>query len=587
MEKAYEALRRGHVAAAVAPTAYGKTVASPWVWGSSRADGLAYGLVHVAPLRSLVRRAFEGVFRGVGGRLQAHGAPAGVRSPYLLSPLVVSTLDSFLWNLYRVPVAEALKVQSGVSMGHYYPALMAIYTSTIVLDEAHMYLWEDPQGGGAGAGWAASLAALWNLSAAGAPVLVETATVSPAMMRWLARAAGERGLRAAVLRAPGRGGGCPYIDSLRGVLGGALEEVADPDWEGGHLTPWETRVEQVKLEDLAGEITGEASRGPVLVVANTVAEAVRLYHAVEGRLPSGRAVLVHGRLSEEDRARAEEGIARVEAEGGVVVATQAAEAGVDVNAMAVYTAPAPLESLVQRAGRACRRGRILDACREEAGRVVVAAGSSRGPYRGDAVEPAVGVVANTISARGPRGLDWRATCNRGGVVSYASLLALARSGGSGAGPRAWGAAGRAMRLYLDGDAQPDRLLEMLDSLGLCGLARDTMMAEARVEGGVVVASLTWLLSHAREVLEAGHDGAPLVEVEYEGNTVVVEASTLWGAWERRAGCSRLLDALRRDISRALSSGPGGRPGVARARFLARPGAYRPGLGLLLPGELGG
>ncbi|GAB6148794.1 helicase-related protein [Stetteria hydrogenophila] len=588
IEEAYRDAGPGRVVAAVAPTSYGKTVASPELWRRAREDGLAAGLIHVAPLRSLVGRVYQDLFKPLGGRLQMHGAPAGERSPYFLSSLVVSTLDSFLWNLYRIPVAEALKVERGYSMGHYYPALLSIYTSLVVLDEGHLYLWEEPSPGetASSISAAAAAAAVAGLAWAGVPTLVETATASPAMLSELRRAVGSARGRLSVkaLKAPRAAGGCPYLEEATRAAGSTgVGVVEDPDWEAGHLTPWLTLLAG-SWDEVLSEIVDDASRGPVLVVANTVEEAVELHDRLEGRV--GRAVLVHGRLSEEDRSRAEEGIREVEERGGVVVATQVAEAGVDVNALAVYTAAAPLESLAQRAGRACRRGGILAECMQSGGKLVVVTDAKRGPYDPEAVEEGVRLVAE--AAESDRGaLDWRATCNHGSRVSYASLLARAGAAGRGSP----GAAGllslfkNLLKMYLHSDARPWVLLDLLDKAGLCSLARDSALVEVDVGGSSVPVSLHWALRHAEEALEMGGAG-PVVVVEWryggQGGVVEAEAWRLWRAWRgsrERGGCRSLINALMQDAVEALK-GVRARAPAFTVRLKAKRGAYRRGRGLL-------
>ncbi len=591
MDRAYSEAARGRIVVAVAPTSYGKTAASPEIWRRSREEGVAGGLIHVAPLRSLLWRAYRSFFEPLGGRLQMHGAPEDVKSPYFLSSLVASTLDSFLWNLYRVPVAEALKVYRGSSMGHYYPALASILTSVTVFDEAHMYLWEETSQ--AGAGYQAVSAAVGLLSLLGAPLIVETATVRPQALRALSEAVrpasvnAGRVLSVAALRSPCKARRCRYLESLKSEAGrlgsGRFEFIAvdDPEWDSEYLVEWRTSLKK-SWDDAINEIVGDASRGPVLVVANSVGEAVRVYRLLEGRVE--RAVLVHGRLSEGERRSAEDEISRVEREGGVVVATQVAEAGVDVNSIAVYTAAAPLENIVQRAGRACRRGEVLSSCSEEGGKLVIVSEASTGPYPEGEVGSALKIVKEALD-RGP--VDWRAVCSGDGFTGYGDLLAAARTGRYQSSH--W--LRRIFDSYLRSDAQPHALIRLLDDSNLCSLARDTIMAEVEVEAGgfrdAVVVSLEWVLSNAGSILEFS-EGAPVIVVESsDGSAVEAPAKQLWETWSkcrRRPCCQRLVKALLEDAVNAAGAGQG--VSKLRVRLKARQGSYRRGLGLLLPREAG-
>lgn len=97
-----------------------------------------------------------------------------------------------------------------------------------------------------------------------------------------------------------------------------------------------------------------------LVVLNTVAAARSVYDALKDAAPSR--TLVHSRFRGVER----EALARrlTEEPGGaghIVVATQVVEAGIDINAAVMVTEAAPWPSVVQRAGRCNRTGRVDDA----------------------------------------------------------------------------------------------------------------------------------------------------------------------------------------------------------------------------------
>jgi len=544
----------------VAPTSYGKTRASPVLHRVAVDAGVAAGLVHVAPLRSLVEEIYERHFKPHGGAVQMHHPPPGARrSPYLLAGLVATTLDSFLWNLYRFPVAELAKIGRGRSRGHYYPALAAIYSSLVVLDEAHMAL-----GGGPRRGMEAFTAALSHLAAAGTPLVVETATLHPRVLAEAARLAAASG-RGVSIHVVGREG--VYRDRVEDELAARGLEARWHPFEGP-APRWETRVEDGWSRGLLEEIAGEAGRRVVLVVANTVDRAAEIYGMLRGL--GVETVLLHGRLSSLDRRAALERLQSMSKGGrGVVVATQVVEAGVDVNAAAVYTEAAPLENLVQRAGRACRRGPVLEDCVKRAGRVVVVRVEEVQPYGREQVEEALRLMEEAGC------VDWRRPSASGGCRGYGDLLAETTAPSLKGG--LWSSL---LEIYLRGDAAPDALLSIEGDV-LCGLYRSTGLVEVYIDEarGFVTASLDQVIRWSRRGLIEIEDGVPVIAA-ISGELRLAARGPAALFWDRaRRGerkCGMLMQGLMRDLDR-LAEGLG--RGLYTWGFLAARDAYRDGLGL--------
>lgn len=95
-----------------------------------------------------------------------------------------------------------------------------------------------------------------------------------------------------------------------------------------------------------------------LVVLNTVGAAQDVYKQLRGGPVD--CTLLHSRFRGVERARLMAEITGTPA-GRIVVATQVVEAGIDLNAAVLITEAAPWPSLVQRAGRCNRTGRVEDA----------------------------------------------------------------------------------------------------------------------------------------------------------------------------------------------------------------------------------
>ena len=106
-----------------------------------------------------------------------------------------------------------------------------------------------------------------------------------------------------------------------------------------------------------------------LVIVNQVKRAQDLHgHVAKLLKPRGddapALALLHSRFRPADRQREMARVAGAEAESDIiVVATQAVEAGVDISAATMFTELAPWASMVQRFGRANRRGELPDGAR--------------------------------------------------------------------------------------------------------------------------------------------------------------------------------------------------------------------------------
>lgn len=115
------------------------------------------------------------------------------------------------------------------------------------------------------------------------------------------------------------------------------------------------------LRPLAKEIASEHEPGMLtLVIVNRVARAQELRDLV-AQEPNVEAVaLIHSRFRPADRRRIQDAVLGGQFRG-VLVATQAIEAGVDLSAKTLFTELAPWPSLVQRFGRLNRAGEHAEA----------------------------------------------------------------------------------------------------------------------------------------------------------------------------------------------------------------------------------
>ncbi|RLF61133.1 MAG: CRISPR-associated helicase Cas3' [Thermoplasmata archaeon] len=108
-----------------------------------------------------------------------------------------------------------------------------------------------------------------------------------------------------------------------------------------------------------GEIAEKGTKKKILVVCNTVEQAIKVKRALED-YENIRSILIHGRFNYNDRKTMEELIDNLASVPHVLVSTQVCEVSLDISYDFLYTEVAPLPSLIQRFGRVNRKGKRTD-----------------------------------------------------------------------------------------------------------------------------------------------------------------------------------------------------------------------------------
>jgi CRISPR-associated endonuclease/helicase Cas3 len=117
----------------------------------------------------------------------------------------------------------------------------------------------------------------------------------------------------------------------------------------------------VASPELVDRVLGEAQSAPgrtVIVFVNRVDRARSLFDRLYPQRGDIELILLHSRFRPRDRKARELALAQQPgADGRIIVSTQVLEAGVDIDADALFTEVCPWPSLVQRLGRLNRRGK--------------------------------------------------------------------------------------------------------------------------------------------------------------------------------------------------------------------------------------
>jgi len=573
----YDSLLSGRNVVLVAPTGFGKTLLSPHLFLKARSEGFAFNLIHVVPTRALVKEIYEEKFAWLSGEGYQVGYQSqdrlegGGKSSFYLRDIVVTTLDSFLWNIYRIPVAEIAKVVEGKSQGHFYPVLASILTSIVVFDEAHLYLGE-----GSRDSRTLMVPVLRALKTYRVPFIIETATLPSTVMDSVLEDADiDRG-EVDVVYVCSR---CnSQVDNVKNR--GFNVKVISPGEEYYKRNKYEWETMLVSQEQAMEEALKLSEEKLVLVVLNTVKRAVNFYKSIDQ--PSK--VLIHGMLTERDRAQAYEKIKRLKEDGrGVIVSTQVIEVGVEVDADILISDLAPVENIAQRAGRLCRSGRpcrpqvlLIEPLNEKLG---------HGVYDEEIVRRTLEEIRGRINSLGTRAIEWRLLDSENGRVSYVDMLETLYEAKPQSPSRSFLA--DVASQYLEGEASPHRLISFLNDYNAWDAFKSTLLVKLLIEEGdpkedFVVTGLD-KASRMGECLDVNESGVKiavltvkergLTGLEYMYSRTVKEAL---GFVKRKFSPSMFVRGLRGEFEKL----PGKVEGVRDLYILVKRSCYVEGEGIV-------
>jgi len=309
------------------PTGYGKSSITK-VLGYAAIQGNDHFLrvIHVLPMRSIIQdlylRLLESstIFNERKIAMQYMLSPG---SPFFAKKVVLTTLDTFVLNYFKLPAIEIEKAFKYETAHFEFPRAM-VHTSFLVLDEFHLFT-------GLGnienesKNLTAVITAIKNLANLGIPILILTATLPKKIEELL-----EYELKPAFLT----------IEKI---------EYKGDDEEFEDFTKNKQRIVFLAFNKSIEEILYEKLKEnkKIIVVLNTVKKANEIYNKFKEK-----AVLLHSRLPDIYKNKIFEEIRK--GKHDVVISTQVIEAGVDLSFDAMITELCPVDRLVQRAGRVAR-----------------------------------------------------------------------------------------------------------------------------------------------------------------------------------------------------------------------------------------
>lgn len=309
-----------------APTGSGKSEAVWLPFLLNRNASLPYRMIHVLPRRALANQLADRAFE-IAAKLDStnkllirtmHGQRP--ESVLFYADMVFATLDQVVTSYACTPLTLGVR-HGNIPAG-------AVAGSFLVFDEIHTY---EPA-----FGLQSSLLIAERAAHFGIPFALMSATLPASLIRALCNRLELESIEG---------------DRLPTVNGGAPRDVSINLHDCG-LNPG-------KL-DVLTQILGNSHKA--LIVMNTVGRAIDLYEVLSKHYQKDRRVLLaHSRFCDEDRAAKEAEIVevfgkRAEGRDAILVATQVVEVGLDISCDKILTELAPVDSLIQRAGRCVRWG---------------------------------------------------------------------------------------------------------------------------------------------------------------------------------------------------------------------------------------
>lgn len=347
-----------------APTGAGKTWATvaPFLYSLFDSQPLADRLLYALPLRSLAASLHTTVLHGMVAPPSLFGAVLSIGKdrdyrcsarycslqiggqkddPFLESDLVFTTIDQLLSSYLLTPVSLPNRL-GNINAG-------ALIGSFLVFDELHLL---DPE-----VALGTTIEMLDRLRGLSQFVLM-TATMSEIGIQWLARKLGAESF--------------PLSDAEIRELPSQKTKQRTWTWAGQPLT--------------SAVIQQAHQGGRTAVLVNTVTRAQELFQEIDAAYKdtATRRLLLHARYYPQDRKAVEDQLAgyfgpESNRSDVILVTTQVVEAGIDISADHLHTELAPMNALIQRAGRTARYPH------RNTGTVAIYDVDRLGPYRGQRV----------------------------------------------------------------------------------------------------------------------------------------------------------------------------------------------------------
>ena len=311
----YKALKEGQSVILRAPTGSGKSEAVFMPYLSLRGKSVPNRMIYALPMRALVN-SICGRFVEYAPYLDVK-AQHGQQSESVLfdADCIVATLDQVITSYVCAPLSLGVR-HGNIPAG-------AMVSSFLVFDEVHTF---EPR-----LGLQSSIILAERLKDMKIPFAIMSATLPDSLVRSL-----EKRLDAKLIDADENS--IPVRKQREVMLSVYLDESLSAERVLEHHTKQDGRT---------------------IVVCNTVERAITLYAGLLNKVDPPP-LLIHSRFLDDHRAEKENAIQECFGKNGkrkaLLISTQVIEVGMDISCDLLLTELAPIDALIQRAGRCARWG---------------------------------------------------------------------------------------------------------------------------------------------------------------------------------------------------------------------------------------
>jgi CRISPR-associated endonuclease/helicase Cas3 len=328
-----EKLENGHKKIILeAPTGYGKSSAAPLIYKTIKEKYDENKLIHVLPLRAIVedialksKKSFKNIgFDEISVAYQAGTIISNIeKKPLLDADYTVTTLDSFVHNLFKVPVTEIYNPYK-----HYYIPITSLFVSAIIFDETHLFTKEEKM-------FDSFLASLNVISKAmDSPIILMSATLTNSIKQEIKK----------------------YLENPIFIRLGEQDKddkdtiiINDTDFEDS-IGSINYEIKEIERKDIINTTKHLIQTGKkVLIIINSIKDVISIFNELNKEY-SEKTALIHSKIMRKERTE----IIKKLSDFDILVGTSGIEAGVDISFDALITDVSDPSSLVQRIGRVCR-----------------------------------------------------------------------------------------------------------------------------------------------------------------------------------------------------------------------------------------